>query len=255
MSQACSEMPAYERGTSPNARSRTASASESDADGDDEAGEVRRAAAEADGDTAVNVASTAREQDDCAERSPGASGMCCVELEREEAAEDREDALREVDDPGRPIDEDERHPDDPEHGSGRDARRRSAAGTSSRRGRSRRRGRRCRTSGRSRSSALGPSTREATRLEHVRPLAERERQPRVLVDEQDARRPPPRSGARGTPPAARRRAGRGRARARRSRAPRGSAISARPIATICCSPPDVRPAGRSRSSRSFGRSV
>ena len=67
MSHACSEMPAYERGISPNAASRTASARSAMPDGDDEAGEMRRSAADSDRDHRREGHRRESGQDDCAE--------------------------------------------------------------------------------------------------------------------------------------------------------------------------------------------
>ena len=59
MSQACSEMPAYERGTSPKVAQQDGLREERDADGDDEAGEMRRRPRMPTATTAVTVATTA----------------------------------------------------------------------------------------------------------------------------------------------------------------------------------------------------
>ena len=130
MSQACSEMPAYERGTSPNVASSTASARSAMPTVMTRLARCVVRPRMPTATTAVNVASSAARRIATSDRRDQRHVL--LELEREETAEDREDALGEVDDPGRAVDEDERDPDDPEDGAGRDADDDRAAGTSSR---------------------------------------------------------------------------------------------------------------------------
>ena len=119
MSQACSEMPGYERGTSPNVASSTASARSAIPTVMTRLARCVVRPRMPTATTAVKVANSARQEDRAED------GRCqrhvLLELEGEETAEDRGDTLSEVDDPGRAIDEHERHPDDPEDGPGRDA--------------------------------------------------------------------------------------------------------------------------------------
>ena len=119
MSHACSEMPAYERGTSPNAASRTASASSAIPTVMTRLARCVVRPRMPTATTAVSVANRAART--IAPSMARDQRHVLLELEREETADDGEDALSEVDDPGRAIDEDERHPDESEDRSGRDA--------------------------------------------------------------------------------------------------------------------------------------
>ena len=102
--------------------------------------------------------------------------------------------------------------------------------------------------------------RDAPGLEHVAAVGDLERVVGVLLDEQDRD-----ALAVDLARSSRRSAGPGSARspsrARRAAAARGRAISARPIASICCSPPDIVPAfwfsrswSRGNSSKTRSRS-
>ena len=95
--------------------------------------------------------------------------------------------------------------------------------------------------GSSRSAADVVGQRDRAGLQHVAALGDVEREVRVLLDEQD-RRALLVDLARSSRRCARRGSARCPSRARRAAAASGRAISARPMASICCSPPDIVPA-------------
>ena len=91
--------------------------------------------------------------------------------------------------------------------------------------------------------------------QHVAPIGKPQRVEGVLLDQEDGDRPP-RGRSGGSPRrSAARSAVRARATARRAAAARGRLISARAMASICCSPPDSVPPRWSRRSASRGNIV